>query len=231
MPDLGTILAIFAHPDDETYCCGGLMAEAVAAGQRVVCVTATRGELGSTDPERWPPGDSLAELRTAELEASLAELGVTEHTWLDYADGGCADVPREEAVSRLTRIAADVSPDTILAFGPDGGTGHPDHIATSRWATEVAADCGARVHYATHTLEWFEEYGKKVEPLGVYMGNEPVLTPREKLSIDYVAEGDVLEAKVKAILRQESQVTPLVNAFGMDFVYGGLAEEPFWSPS
>ena len=54
--DLGTILSVWAHPDDETYLCAGLMARAVRSGARVVCVTATRGELGSSDPERWPPG-------------------------------------------------------------------------------------------------------------------------------------------------------------------------------
>ena len=67
--DLGSILAIWAHPDDESYCCAGLMAAAVRAGERVVCVTATRGELGSTDLERWPAGPQLADVRTKELAA------------------------------------------------------------------------------------------------------------------------------------------------------------------
>src|SRR4249919_2707816 len=59
----GTILSVWAHPDDETYLAAGLMAAAVQAGQRVVCVTATRGELGSTDPDRWPPGEAVAASR------------------------------------------------------------------------------------------------------------------------------------------------------------------------
>ena len=62
---LGTILGIWAHPDDEAYLSGGLMAIARQAGCRVVCVTATRGELGTGDPVTWPP-DRLAEER-AEL--------------------------------------------------------------------------------------------------------------------------------------------------------------------
>jgi LmbE family N-acetylglucosaminyl deacetylase len=229
---LGTILAIFAHPDDETYLCGGLMAAAVAAGSRVACVTATRGELGSTDPVQWPPGEGLATLRTAELAASLTELGVSEHTWLDYADGGLTGVDRDEAVGRLLRIAGDVSPDTILSFGPDGGTGHPDHITVSEWATAVAAECGARVHYSTNTPEWMARFAPALEPLGVYLGNEPPPgTPVERLSINYTCEGTVLESKVQAILRQESQVAPLRDALGVEFMYAGLAEEAFWSPS
>src|SRR5207244_4393370 len=92
LPGDGAILSVWAHPDDESYCCAGLMAAAVKAGRRVVCVTATRGELGSTDPVRWPAGPPLAEIRIEELAASLAELGVTEHAWLDYPAGSCAAV-------------------------------------------------------------------------------------------------------------------------------------------
>jgi hypothetical protein len=61
--ELGTIMSIWAHPDDEAYLCGGIMAQATAAGSRVVCVTATRGELGVTDPAQWPP-EQLAAIRT-----------------------------------------------------------------------------------------------------------------------------------------------------------------------
>lgn len=98
MSQLGTILGdrilgIWAHPDDETYLCGGLMARAVQSGARVVCVTATRGELGSTDPDRWPAGAALAEVRTRELEDALGRLGVTEHRAGRYAARGAVDPP------------------------------------------------------------------------------------------------------------------------------------------
>src|SRR5437660_1415892 len=93
--DMGTILGIWAHPDDEAWLSAGLMAAATRAGRRVVCVTATRGELGTIDATRWPL-EGLAEVRTAEMGRCLAMLGVTEHVWLDYADGACADVPSEE---------------------------------------------------------------------------------------------------------------------------------------
>src|SRR5687768_12025461 len=86
---LGTIMGIWAHPDDEAYLSGGLMAVARDAGSRVVCVTATRGELGSPDPQAWPP-DRLAAERTRELEQCLKVLDVREHEWLGYQDGQCA---------------------------------------------------------------------------------------------------------------------------------------------
>ena len=94
MEALGTVLSVWAHPDDEMYLSGGLMAEAARGGARVVCVTATRGEAGSQDPERWPP-ERMGEIREAELMASLEILGVREHHWLDYRDGECASVPPE----------------------------------------------------------------------------------------------------------------------------------------
>ncbi len=123
--DLGTILSVWAHPDDETYLCAGLMARAVRSGGRVVCVTATRGELGSSDPERWPSGARLAQIRTEELHQALEALGVTEHHWLDYPDGGCAEVPDEAAVARVRSLVQEVRPETVLTFGPEGMTGAP----------------------------------------------------------------------------------------------------------
>ena len=121
--DLGTLLGVWAHPDDETYLMAGLMARGVRNGARVVCVTATRGEEGTWDPARWPPAE-LGKVREAELMACLAVLGVDEHTWLDYHDGSCAAVDPAEGTARVQAIVEDVRPDSILTFGPDGMTGH-----------------------------------------------------------------------------------------------------------
>ena len=234
MSQLGTILGdrilgIWAHPDDETYLCGGLMARAVQSGARVVCVTATRGELGSTDPDRWPAGAALAEVRTRELEDALGRLGVTEHHWLDYPDGGCADVADDEAVARLREIVADVRPDTVLTFGPDGMTGHPDHIAVSRWAVAAAAGFGAQVHFATNTPEWLAEFREPLDSVGAFMDAEPPCTPREQLSIHLSVDGDLLEVKYAAITAQVSQVGPMLETFDEDFLRAALAEESFRS--
>ncbi|MDQ1695168.1 MAG: N-acetyl-D-myo-inositol-2-amino-2-deoxy-alpha-D-glucopyranoside deacetylase [Frankiaceae bacterium] len=227
MSDLGTILGVWAHPDDETYLCGGLMARAIQTGDRVVCVTATRGEQGSTDPQRWPPGEMLAQVRTVELEQSLGCLGVTEHVWLDYPDGGCADVDDAEAVARLRRIIDELRPDTVLTFGPDGMTGHPDHQAVSRWAVAAAAGTTAQVHVATNTPEWLAEFRNKLDEVGAFMGAEPPCTPRAELSIHLRLDGSLLDAKYDAILRQVSQVAPMLAAFDEDLLRAALAEESF----
>lgn len=236
LPNLGTILSVWAHPDDESYSCAGLMAAAVRAGNRVVCVTATRGELGSTDPQRWPSGPELAAVRTAELAACLAEVGVTEHIWLDYPDGGCADVDPNEAAARIREIADEVRPDTVLTFGPDGGTFHPDHIAVSDWTTAAIfgsdalprPDYAAELHYAAVTPQWQAMVTEFIDPSMVMMADrEPITHPRDQLSIHVVLEGELLEMKYRAMMQQQSQVGPLLSLAGPDRYRRLLAEESF----
>lgn len=97
---LGTILSIWAHPDDETFCAGGLLAAAVNNGQTVACITATRGEAGVQDEARWP-AEQLGDIREKELKAALKELGITNHHMLHYADGECAAVDSKAANKKL----------------------------------------------------------------------------------------------------------------------------------
>lgn len=227
---LGTILGVWAHPDDETYLCGGLMARAVRAGDRVVCITATRGELGSPDEERWPSGAQLAAVRSKEMETALAVLGVTEHHWLDYPDGGCADVDQDEAVRRVTAIMAEVAPDTVLTFGPDGMTGHDDHKAASRWATaafDAVAKPGAVLGYATNTPEWVARFKPRMDEFNVYMGVEPPAHAPDEMLVHVELRDELLDTKLRAIRSMTSQVEPLVAGLGEDFFREGMAEESF----
>jgi LmbE family N-acetylglucosaminyl deacetylase len=226
--ELGTILSVWAHPDDEGYCCAGLMSIAVHRGQRVACVTATRGELGSTDPSRWPNGAELAAVRTGELAASLAVLGVTEHYWLDYPDGGCAEVDQDEAIARLREIIGHVQPDTVLTFGPDGGTYHPDHMAVSRWVSAAAAGTKARVLQTTVTPEWQAEADRFLPRELVMMADQkPVNIPAAECALYLNLDGELLDLKLRAMQCQESQIRPLVALAGLDRYRAMLAEEAF----
>jgi LmbE family N-acetylglucosaminyl deacetylase len=230
---LGTILGVWGHPDDESWLSAGLMARAARAGDRVVCVTATRGELGSPDEAMWPPGPPLAAVRTKELEACFALLGVKEHHWLDYPDGGCRDVDQDEAVRRVSEIMAEVQPDTVLTFGPDGMTGHDDHKAVCAWATAAFRDVGkpgAVLGYATNTPEWLAEYRPHLEKFNVFMGAEPPCTPRDDLLFFVDLAGDELATKLAAMRVMTSQVTGLIDGLGEDFFRSGLAEESFRRP-
>jgi LmbE family N-acetylglucosaminyl deacetylase len=224
---LGTILSVWAHPDDETYLCGGLMAAARRAGHRVVCVTATRGELGSTDLDTWPNGPELARVRTTELEQALELLGVDEHIWLDYPDGGCEQVDTTEAVERIRAIALDVQPDTVLTFGPDGMTGHGDHISVGAWTQAAVKGIGVPVHCATYTHAFLDEWHAPLEKLGVFMGNQPMSVAEDELSLNYICDDDIVRAKFAAIKAQISQVAPLLAAFDEEDFLTALAPETF----
>ena len=213
--DLGTILGVWSHPDDEAWLSAGLMADAVRSGRRVVCVTATRGELGTIDPVRWPL-EGLAEVRTAEMHRCLELLGVTEHLWLDYPDGGCADVPPEEPIGKLVSLIEEIRPDTVLSFGPDGMTGHTDHQATCAWATEASRLApGPRLLYATKTPEFLELWLPYLPPEVMMDPNAQIpSTPPSELAVDVDLPDDLLELKLAALRAQASQITPLLEELG-----------------
>jgi LmbE family N-acetylglucosaminyl deacetylase len=206
--ELGTILSIWAHPDDEAYLCGGIMAMATAAQSRVVCVTATRGELGVTDPTRWPP-DQLPAIRGAELAECLRILGVTEHRWLGYPDGGCASVSVDTAAHQIAEIISEIAPDTILTFAPDGQTGHPDHIAVHRWTAEAVRLTGiGTLQVVANTQEWLDDHLPQWTELGAIVGDPPVAWTGP-LSIDVALTGEVLDRKLAALAAQASQTEAL----------------------
>jgi LmbE family N-acetylglucosaminyl deacetylase len=217
---LGTMLGVWAHPDDETYLTAGIMAAGVRAGSRVACVTATRGEEGSWDEVRWPTSE-MGKVRDAELMRSMEILGVTEHQWLDYYDGTCASVDPEEGISKIRTIMEDVNAHSVFTFGPDGMTGHDDHKSVSAWTTEAfdrAAPSGAKLYYATMTPEWAAEFVPVMNRFNVFMepGTPPV-TPRDQLAIDFELDPKLLELKLEAISAHVSQVEGMLNAFGRDY--------------
>src|SRR5947207_1873194 len=95
---LGTILSVWAHPDDESFSCAGIMAAAIQNGQSVACITATKGEDGVQDESRWP-AEQLGEIRAHEMDEALDILGCHNHNWLGYHDGRCQEISADEAVA------------------------------------------------------------------------------------------------------------------------------------
>jgi LmbE family N-acetylglucosaminyl deacetylase len=233
--ELGTILGIWAHPDDEAYLSGGLMALAGDVGSRVVCVTATRGERGTPDPQRWPP-DRLGAERTVEMARCLEILGVAEHRWLGYADGGCATVPSSGAVARLCEVIEEVRPDTVLTFGPDGNTGHPDHRAVSGWATaafERAAPPGARLLYSAVPEPWTRQWRAVNERFDVFAPGYPVTVPADRLAVHLALDPDTVARKVRGLAAQATQTAALIEELGIATYTGWVADEAFveWTRS
>jgi LmbE family N-acetylglucosaminyl deacetylase len=227
---LGTILGVWAHPDDDIFLTAGLMATAVRTGDRVVDVTATRGEGGSMDEDRWPPA-TMGAVRTKELLRSLEILGVTEHRFLE----GPVDVDMDEhldeaGAAQVLAIVAEVQPDTILTFGPDGMTGHQAHMDVCRWATEAfeaAAKPGSRLYYATQTPEFVAEVVPEIEQFNIFRPGTPPVTPRDELAVDFVAEGEVLALKLASLEAHESQIEGLLEVFGENGLSRFLRDESF----
>ena len=226
--ELGTMLAVWAHPDDEAYLAGGLMTLAADAGCRVVCLTATRGEHGTSDPLRWPPA-RLAAVRELELTASLAALGVREHHWLGIEDGRCAAASSIGPVAAIARLIRDLAADTVVTFGPDGMTGHPDHRAVSRWTTQAWAVSGAsgRLLYATSTAGFAERFRSVHERFTVFEPGLPIVTPEANLAVHLPLSGELLDRKVVALRAHASQTAGLITAMGEDLFREWCAEESF----
>lgn len=228
--NLGTVLGVWTHPDDEAYLSSGLMAQAVAAGSRVVCVTATRGEGGSFDPERWPP-DTMGDIRAAELQRCLALLGVTEHVFLDLPDVDWHTPLPEEGAAAVTDLLKDVAPDTVLTFGPDGMTNHEGHKSVSTWATDAFhshARAGARLYYAVESRGWAEQFLPRLRDLGAFRDDvDPPVVEDAELALDLRLDGALLDLKVAAIREHASQIEGLMAAFGDDLWAQAMSRESF----
>lgn len=149
MPTPLRLMAILAHPDDESLGFGGTIARYVAEGAEVTVITATRGDAGRFRGERDGPNhpgpEGLARIREAELRAAVQVLGVKELVQLGYRDGALDQVDSREAVSRIAACIRSAKPQVVITFAQDGSYGHPDHIAISQMAGAAivaAADAG-----------------------------------------------------------------------------------------
>lgn len=128
------LLAVFAHPDDETIV-APLLAKYAHEGHSVHLLTLTAGEKGIREHAKIPAGEALASVRAQELACAAAALGITGYTLLRFPDQGFSAESKnpiwQEAVSEIRATIARLRPDVIVTWGPEGGTGHPDHRATS----------------------------------------------------------------------------------------------------
>ncbi len=127
----GHILHIYAHPDDESYGNPATIRLYAGRGVSMSLITATRGEAGKTNGACGR--EELGAVRESELRCACAALGVERLEILGYPDGGLAGVDFDEAVSRLMAFCRETRPDVLVSYGEDGVTGHPDHVAVSRW--------------------------------------------------------------------------------------------------
>ena len=209
-----TLLGVWAHPDDEAYLTAGLMAEFRGRADRVVVITATLGERGTSDPVAWPP-ERLAVLREHELRTSLAAVGVDELHLLGYMDGECT---WNDGTDRIAELMAEIAPDLIVTFGPDGMTGHPDHRAVSAWATDAwrVARPQADLWYATLGTDYYAQWGALSDHVGLWAEQpSPPCTADHDLAARVTLDNESLDRKLAALQAHASQTTGLIEAVGL----------------
>jgi LmbE family N-acetylglucosaminyl deacetylase len=162
--DTRCLLAVHAHPDDETLTTGGTLARYAAERVRTVVVTCTTGELGL-------PGD-----RDAELRAAAQVLGVARLVQLGYPDsglvaenpGGFHAVDTDEAAARLRQVLDEERPQVVVTYDETGGYGHPDHVKTH--AVTVAAYQGfgaGRLYFVSFPLSWSRRFVAELRQAGI----------------------------------------------------------------
>ena len=153
------MLAVLAHPDDETFGMGGTLALYAQRGVKSYLICATRGEAGDVDEEYLQGFDSIAERREHELRCAAQKLGLAGVYFLDYRDSGMAGTadnqnpnclaaaPLEEVTARVVHYMRLLRPQVVLTFDPIGGYRHPDHIAIQRATVQAFKKAGDASFY------------------------------------------------------------------------------------
>ena len=224
------LLGVWAHPDDEAYLSAGLMARTTDAGGHVTCVTATMGEHGFADDDPRSPAQR-ARLRGAELDRALATVGVHDSRHLGLVDGSCTEAPFGELVATIAAIIDEVQPDTIVTFGPDGITGHDDHITVGHATTLASQQVGlGRLLYATMTDEYLHQFADLHAQLGVFMDTPPPGTPEPELAFAVDLAEPELDRKRRSLAAHASQTAGLALAMGEPIYREWTRRETFRSP-
>jgi LmbE family N-acetylglucosaminyl deacetylase len=218
---LGTILGVWAHPDDEAYLATGIMRLALENGQRVVCVTATAGERGTEEPHRWPP-EVLGPTRRRELSASFVALASgldnhIEHHWLDHHDGHCAHIDAEIGADQIGNHVDHVRPDTLLTFDPNGLTGHPDHQAVAKW-TALALDGRTDIAHLETVVarSWLEHFDDSVDITSYFDQGYPQAVDDRDIELNLVLDDRLWSIKDRALRAHATQTRPVIDHLGPD---------------
>jgi LmbE family N-acetylglucosaminyl deacetylase len=160
------LLAVHAHPDDETLTTGGTLARYAASGVRTVVVTCTRGELGL-------PGD-----RADELQQAARVLGVARLVQLGYADSGLYAenesptafhaVETAQAAARVREVFEEEQPQVVVTYDETGGYGHPDHVKTHHVTVAAWRDWAqGRLYFVSFPLSWSRRFVAELRRAGI----------------------------------------------------------------
>lgn len=153
------LLAVLAHPDDESFGPGGTLALYAKNGVDVHLICATRGEAGDVPAELLQNYDDIGTLRIDELRCAASILGLADIHLLGYRDSGMpgspenqhpealAAAPLDEVAAMITTLIRQIRPQVVLTFDPAGGYHHPDHIAIHNATVEAFHAAGDATRY------------------------------------------------------------------------------------
>ncbi|MDT4912444.1 MAG: hypothetical protein QOC66_1572 [Pseudonocardiales bacterium] len=214
---MNRLLVAVAHPDDETFGTGSVIALAARQGADVTVCCATRGEAGEADGIE---GD-LGVVREAELRDAGVLLGARRFVLLDFLDSGMTGEPNhgtlaaashEQVTAELDRVIADVRPDLVLTLDPDAGDGHRDHVAIGRAALAAGRKAGLPVYGwalpRALLARWFAEL-EQVRPDSAHLDldRQGLGRPDEQIST-VIDVADLQPLREQAIARHASQTSP-----------------------
>jgi len=244
------LLISLAHPDDESFGMGGLIARHVAEGVDVYYICATNGDVGTVSPEMLNGYSSVAELRLAELDCASEILGFKQVFKLGYKDSGmmnsptCNDesclwqAPRDEVARRVVEVIREIKPQVIITFNKYGGYGHPDHIAIQR-ATVDAFNLAGESTYVTDGLSPYQPqklyYGSIAKIMMQYRilrvrmnGEDPRRVGRNK-DIDLQAILDNAEpVHTRIDVQNYLEIWDRASACHASQLGGGFGKIPMW---
>lgn len=193
-----SLAAIFAHPDDETFGCGGTLARYAAAGVRCALFCATDGDGGRSSGVPVESRLHLGRLRREELHAAAAVLGVGAVRTPGHPDGGLADVDADRLVGEVVRFLRAERPEVVLTFGPEGAPNtHRDHRAISRAATAAFHLAGLATAYPEQQADALAPW----RPARLYYATWPEPAPGDELQAQGVPATARLD--VAAFIPQE----------------------------
>jgi LmbE family N-acetylglucosaminyl deacetylase len=215
-PVLGNTVGIMAHPDDLFYAAAGILCEQRRRGHHVASISATSGDLGSLDHNRWAPCD-MAAIREDEEATAQRLIGVHDTRFLRFGDGTLHLVPFEAGVATVLRHTDELQPDTWITYAPDGLTGHLDHQVISAWTTAAfqrSAKPGARLLYVVATPEWHDLVLPLLHQARAIYDPGPRIVPDSELYIDHRLSDSTLATKLAGIEAFTSQSDPLADMVG-----------------
>lgn len=201
-------LLIFAHPDDETFGCGGTIAKLVKEGVTVNLITATTGQAGQTGEYGKITPDELGKIREQEHAAAGKILGISNIHYLGLMDGEVSKSSVHELVEMLMPLLEKENPDLVITFEKNGASGHPDHKQMSRGATDAfkkwmkTAKKHIRLYYLGIPISYlkaYEEAGLTMTAFGIPQG-----TPDENFTT-IVDTSETFEIKDAAAGKHISQ--------------------------